>query len=299
MTGAPVRATAIAAFLGRTLAGPDVPITKPAPLSAAAPGSLLFATKFDAATAAALNAVAGTVVIAHADFDGQLRGTHMLSPTPRLDFARAAQEFFPPPRAQGVARTAIVATSARLGQGTVVGHFTVIGEGVTVGDGSEIRHHCIIGDGTIIGRNCLIKSHTVIGEEGFGFEFEDDGTPVRLPHYGRVVIGDAVEVGALNVIARATLGETRLADRVKTDDHVFIGHNVTIGENTIITAAAEIGGCVIGRNVWIGPQSSIIEKVEIGDGALIGIGSVVIRSVEPNAVVAGNPARFLRKRFER
>jgi len=293
-------AAAVAKFLGLPLHGPDVVVNTPRPLDQPHPGALLFASRFDEAIADALNAVPGICVIGHPDFADRLRVAFVPSPAPRLDFARAAQRFFPPPRREGIAATAIVAPSARRGPGVTIGEYSVVGDGVEIGEGTELRHHVVLHEGTRVGCRCLIKSHTVIGEEGFGFEFEEDGTPVRIPHYGHVVIGDDVEIGAMNVIARATLGETRLADHVKTDDHVFIAHNVTVGENSVIIAGAEISGSVrIGRNVWIAPQACILNQLEIGDEALVGLGAVVTKSVPPNVIVAGNPAVVRRPRFER
>ena len=294
-----VSGSQIAAFLGKSLVGKDFEVTGAAPLSKPEPNGLVFAAKYDPAAVEMLNATRDVLVLAAPEYEGRLTTPHIITARARLDFAKVLQEFFAPRRASGIARTAVVAPSAVLGGDISIGHFSIIGEKVQIGDNTEIRHHVILGDNCIIGKNCLIKSHTVIGEEGFGFAFEDDGTPVRIPHLGHVVIGDEVEIGALNVVARATLAETAIGDHVKTDDHVFIGHNAVVGENTIITAAVEVGGSVIGRNVWIGPQACIIEKIEIGDEALIGLGAVVTKSVEPNVVVVGNPARVLRKRFSR
>lgn len=58
------------------------------------------------------------------------------------------------------------------------------------------------------------------------------------------------------------------------------------------------GDTVIGNDVWIGQNVTIMPGVHIGDGAIIGLGSLVSRDVEPYTVVAGNPARFIRKRFD-
>ncbi len=58
------------------------------------------------------------------------------------------------------------------------------------------------------------------------------------------------------------------------------------------------GDTVIGNDVWIGQNSTILPGVHIGDGAIIGLNSVVGKDVEPYSIVVGNPARFIRKRFD-
>ena len=55
---------------------------------------------------------------------------------------------------------------------------------------------------------------------------------------------------------------------------------------------------IIGNDVWIGDRALIKEGVVIGDGAVIGMGSVVTKNVPPYEIWAGNPARFIRKRFD-
>ena len=58
------------------------------------------------------------------------------------------------------------------------------------------------------------------------------------------------------------------------------------------------GDTVIGNDVWIGQNAVILPGVHIGDGAIIGANSVVGSNVEPYTIVAGNPARAIRKRFD-
>ena len=134
-----------------------------------------------------------------------------------------------------------------------------------------------------------------IGTQGFGFERDEHGVPVRIPHLGEVRLGLDVEIGACTVIARGTIGDTIIGDHVKLDDHVFVAHNVEIGESTLVVAGAVICGSVkIGKRCWIGANSTIKEHVKIGDDAFVGMGAVVLDDVAENAVVVGNPARFLR-----
>jgi acetyltransferase-like isoleucine patch superfamily enzyme len=62
--------------------------------------------------------------------------------------------------------------------------------------------------------------------------------------------------------------------------------------------ATSKGDVVIGNDVWLGYGSMIMSGVGIGDGAVIAAGAVVTRDVEPYSIVAGNPARLIKKRFD-
>jgi len=58
------------------------------------------------------------------------------------------------------------------------------------------------------------------------------------------------------------------------------------------------GDTVVGNDVWIGQNATILPGIHIGDGAIIGASSVVGSDVEPYSIVVGNPARFIKKRFD-
>ncbi len=57
------------------------------------------------------------------------------------------------------------------------------------------------------------------------------------------------------------------------------------------------GDTIVGNDVWIGQNATILPGVHIGDGAIIGLNSVVTKDIEPYTIVAGNPAKVIRKRF--
>jgi UDP-3-O-[3-hydroxymyristoyl] glucosamine N-acyltransferase len=155
----------------------------------------------------------------------------------------------------------------------------------------------VIADDVKIGRHCLIRSNSVIGEEGFGFEYEEDGTPIRIPHLGSVEIGDFVEIGNFTAIARGTLKNTIIHSHVKIDNLVHIAHNCIIGEKSMVIACAEVSGSsIVGKKCWLGAGCSTMQKIKIGDNCLIGIGAVVLKDVLPGAVMAGNPAKLIRMR---
>lgn len=146
----------------------------------------------------------------------------------------------------------------------------------------------------IQGKNCRIKPGVILGEEGFGFERDEQGRPLRFPHFGRVVLGDEVEVGANTVVSRGALSDTTIGAYTKIDDLVYIAHNCQIGERVMIAGGAKLcGGVTVGKDAWIGAGACIKQNIQIGAGAVIGMGAVVISDVPAFATVAGNPARIL------
>lgn len=177
-----------------------------------------------------------------------------------------------------------VAESARIHANVVIGKNCVISDGVTIHKSTQI------------GDNVRIKANSVIGGEGFGYAVRRGFSPLRIPHLGGVIIGDNVHIGSCNTIDRGTFGNTLISRDVKIDNGVQVAHNVTIGERTIVTAHVEFSGSVtVGNDCWIAPNASIREKITIGDNVLVGIGSVVVKNIESNLVVAGVPARTIRK----
>jgi UDP-3-O-[3-hydroxymyristoyl] glucosamine N-acyltransferase len=207
---------------------------------------------------------------------------------PRLVFAKVVNAFFIDKTKSEIHKTALIGDGCNIDSSVSIGPNCVVGNNVIIGKNTVFKNNIVIYDNTTIGNNCYIKSGAVIGEDGFGFDFEDDGQPIRIPHLGRVSIGDNVEIGSNTVIVRGTLDSTVIENNVKIDDMVFMAHNCHIRENTVIIAFAEISGSVsIGKNCWIGPNCSIIQKVCIGDNVTVGIGSVITSDIENNKKIMG------------
>lgn len=291
-----IRALEIAKFLGKEIVGSDRDILIPCSVDNCIDGGLIFIKRYDENVLSKLSKWQELTAIVTEDYYGKLSCTYIISENPRLDFARVLQEFFVSSTSSSIADTAQIGSSVSIGINVSIGVYSIIGNNVIIGDGTEIRHHVVIGDNTVIGNNCLIKSNTVIGEEGFGFERDEKGVPIRIPHLGKVIIGDNVEIGALNTVMRGTIDDTFIEDNVKTDDHVHIGHNVQVGKGCLITACAEISGSArIGDKTWLGPNSSIMNGISIGRNCFIGLGTVVTKSLPDNVVAAGCPARVIRR----
>ncbi len=295
MTSRSLLSGELAKILGGELVGEDVVVERPCTLDNPQPHGVGFIKVVDAAVVERLRAHPKSVFLVSEK--GQLSGPHIVVANPRAAFARVLQEYFVPRPVPGIASTASIAPDAVIGRDVVIGEFCVIGPGARIGDGTELRHHVVIGPRVQVGSRCLIKSNTVIGEEGFGIDRDEQGNNVRIPHLGSVIIGNEVELGALNTVCSGTIDPTVVGNFVKTDDHVHIAHNCRIGDNCIITACAELSGSVtLGRDVWLGPNCSIMNGVTIGERTFVGLGSVVLKNCEPNGVYAGVPAERKRDR---
>ena len=286
----------ITAFLGTTSSGSAGTVDRVAPLNDPTDGALTFAVDGHSDL---LPLWAGhfAIVIAPHNAPVPISCTHIVSSNPRGDYARIVRHFFAPERDIGISDSSSIHPSVQIDRDVFIGNNVVIESGVVIGSGVSIGHNTTILENVVIGSGVSIGHNTVIGSIGFGLEQDENGDWIRIPHLGTVVIEDGVEVGSSSVIARGTIKETRICRNCKIDDNVFIAHNVHIGTNSVVIANAEISGSVeIGKDCWIGPAVTVLEKITIHDGAMIGIGSVVIRDVPPNTVVVGNPGKVLRDR---
>jgi UDP-3-O-[3-hydroxymyristoyl] glucosamine N-acyltransferase len=235
---------------------------------------------------------------------------------PKLAFTKAAALLLErAPIAVGIHPTAVVAPLARVAPSASIGPYAVISEDAHIGAGTQIGAHSVIGAGCWIGENCRIHprvtlyhhvrighrveihSGAVIGADGFGYAF-GEGKYWKFPQTGIVEIGDDVEIGANTTIDRGSLDDTRIAEGVKLDNLVHIGHNCQIGAHTVVAAQAGFSGsCVVGRSVVVGGQAGFGERCELEDGAVIGGQSGVLggKTIHGGQTVWGTPARSLAK----
>ena len=293
-----MNAQKIAEFLGLELRGDgDLQVTGFAGIEDCSPGAVVFANKFREDFVFLLNACPGVLAIVTGEYAGKLLCPYIVSSNPRLDYIRVLARFFEPVCDCGsVHPTAVVEDGAVVDPSAVVGPFCFISAGCVIGARTVLHSSVSVCSGSVIGSDCDIKSGVVIGQSGFGFERDENLKPVHFPHFGKVVIGDRVYVGANTAIDRGTLGDTVIEDDVKIDNLVHIAHNCHIGSGAFVIAGTALGGGTrVGKNAWLAPNVSVKEKTVIGDGATVGLGSVVIRDVEAGSVVAGNPAKKLEK----
>jgi UDP-3-O-[3-hydroxymyristoyl] glucosamine N-acyltransferase len=232
----------------------------------------------------------------------------------KVAFAKAAALLREPSiLATGLHPTAVIAPLAKIALNAGIGPYAVIGEDAHIGEYTQIGAHCVVGAGSWIGDNCRIHPRVtlyantrignrveihagaVLGADGFGYAF-GDGRHWKFPQMGIVEVADDVEIGANATIDRGSLDDTRIAEGVKLDNLVHVGHNVQIGAHTVIAAQTGISGSsVLGHHVVVGGQVGIADHCTLEDQSVAGAqaGIPTGKTIRSGQVVWGTPARPL------
>lgn len=217
--------------------------------------------------------------------------------------------FAAPARVAGIDATVRIGRGATLGAEVSIAPYVVIGEGARIGDRVRLDAHVVVGDGVEIGADSHLFPHvtvypgTTIGErvvahsgvrlggDGFGFVFAE-GAHQKIPHVGRCVIEDDVEIGANTTIDRGSIDDTVIGAGTKIDNLVMIAHNVRVGRLCLIVAQAGIAGSTrLGDGCVVGGQVGVQGHTQIGDGARLGAQAGVLGDVPAGETWSGYPAR--------
>ncbi len=298
----------LAAALGCELKGAgDLDITGVAGMERAGPTELTFLAnpKYGHKVK---HSRAGAILVSKPLEDGS--AAQLLSSNPYVDFARALELFYQPPKpSPGIHPMAAIAATAKIGENASIGAFAVVGEHVVIGRNAVLRPHVVIYEGAHIGDDFLAHSHAVvrefcrighrvilqngavIGGDGFGFAKRADGTHYKIVQSGVTVIEDDVEIQTLTSVDRATVGETRVRRGAKIDSLVQVGHACEVGEDNIICAQTGLAGSsVLKKNVLLAGQVGISGHLTIHDNAVIYAQSGIGGDVAAGAVMSGSPA---------
>lgn len=263
-------------------------------------GTIVFIGRLDLAAEARARNLAGCLVIspfeAWADF---LAAGNLLvrARNPKYAYAAIAGALYPLAAWRGALVREIgpgswSAQDARIGENTIVEPGVTVGQGARIGKGCILMHGCSIGPRVEIGDGSMIREKAVVGDLGFGFAFEGNRPPLRIPQLGGVRIGREVEIGAFATIGAGTMSPTIIEDHVKISDHAHIAHNCRIGARTIVTCGVMVSGSsIIGQGCWLAPGAILRNGIELGADVTVGMGAIVVADVAAGLTVMGFPAK--------
>lgn len=232
----------------------------------------------------------------------------LVSDSPYFDFARAGFIFAKPQgEGQGISPQAYVDESATLGPDCVVYPFAFIGPRVQLGAGCKvfpgayIGEECILGDNctvypnavlmrdVVVGDDCIFHPGSVVGTDGFGF-IRLEGGIQDIPQTGTVFLGDNVVIGANSCVDKAHIGTTRIDNHSKLDNLVQVGHNVHIGEESLLISQVGVAGSTkVGKRATFAGQVGVAGHLKIGDDVTIGAQAGVAANIENGAIGGGSP----------
>lgn len=210
---------------------------------------------------------------------------------------------------KGISRKAHVNWKAKIGKHVYIGDFVSIGANAEIGDGckiypnvtiypfAKIGKNCTIHAGAIVlndcevGDNCILQPGSVVGGDGFGFAPLEDGSYMKIPQTGNVVLKDNVEIGTNATIDRATMGSTIIEHGTKIDNLIQIGHNCVIGSDCVIAGQSGVAGSTkMGNNCMIGGQTGIAGHLHIGNGVHVAAKTGIVSNLPDNAQHMGAPS---------
>lgn len=208
----------------------------------------------------------------------------------------------------GIAHTAVIHSSARLGPQAFVGPSACIGEDVVIGARCQIHAGVVIGAGCQIGDDVvlypnvvvypdcrlddrvIVHANAVIGADGFGYRFTQ-GRFEKIPQYGTVHLHSDVEIGACTTIDRGAIGATVIGAGTKLDNLVQIAHNCEIGRHNVFAAQVGLAGsCSSGDYVRLGGQVGCKDHLRFNTGCSIGAKSGLHKDVPAGETWIGYPA---------
>jgi UDP-3-O-[3-hydroxymyristoyl] glucosamine N-acyltransferase len=187
----------------------------------------------------------------------------------------------------------MISDSSKTGRNTVIMPNAYVGNHVTIGNNCIIHPGVTILDHCIIGNDVVIQAGTVIGSDAFYYN-KKTNRPVhyrKMTSCGRVILEDAVEIGANCTIDRGVSHDTVIGAGTKFDNLVHIGHDTVIGKNCLFAAGVVVGGCTTikdGVTVW--GQVAINKTLTIGENAVLLGKTGVVSDIEGNKTYWGTPA---------
>ena len=292
---------------GEVVGDANLQLTGFAGATTAKPGDLTFAENSEY-LAKAEESAASAILVSGAMTSA--KKTLIRVPNARVGFAKVLPLFFPSPKfAPGIHPTAVIAPSAQIDPTAFVGPLCTVGERTQIGarsallSGVHVGPDCRIGEDvrlhpnvtiyarSVLGHRVILHGGAVIGADGFGY-VQDEGQHLKVPQIGNVIIQDDVEIGANSTVDRAALGTTVIGKGTKIDNLVQVGHNVVIGEHSILVAQVGVAGSTkVGHHAVLGGQSGLSGHITLGNNVSVGGQSGVMTDIPDGEKWFGSPAR--------
>ena len=325
-----------AALEAKAFGAVDIEITGASEPATAGPADLALAMSEKYAPGLAEGQAQAAIVWDGADWSALGLRAAIVVPRPRYAMSGLTRLMDPGPEiAPGIHPSAIVDETADIGPGAAIGPFVVIGPRARVGANARIASHASIAEDARIGDDALIlqgvrlgarvqigdrficQPGAVIGADGFSFVTPEKsrveearkslGTDTqavnaswtRIHSLGTVEIGDDVEIGANTTIDRGTIRATRIGNRTKLDNLVHVGHNVEVGEDTLLCGQVGIAGSTrIGNRVVMAGQCGVNDNIFVGDDVVAGGATKIFTNVPAGRVMLGYPAMKMEQYLE-
>lgn len=185
---------------------------------------------------------------------------------------------------------AMIGPDVSIGEGTIIGANTTLEGGINIGKRCFIKSNVFIGHSVEIGDDCRIEPHTAIGTDGFGYGSDSNGQHFAKPHFGKVILGDRVEIGCSVHVDRGTFEDTVIGEGTKVDNHCHFAHNTTIGKNCLITAGFIVAGSSsFGDNCIFAGRVSANGHITVCDNVTMGPVSVISKNITEPGMYGGFP----------
>ena len=299
-----------AAVGGRLVGNPAARVTGIAPLDRAEPAHLSFLASERYAAAFATSRAGVVLVSAALEHAAGAAEARVVVDRPHDALLSLIPRFHRPPRrTSGVHPTAQIGRGVELGDDVAIGPFVVLGDGAVIGDRVTIESHCHVGagvriaddahlypsvvayPGTTIGRRVILHAGVRLGSDGFGYVFRE-GRHEKIPHVGRCIVEDDVEIGANTTVDRGSIDDTVIGAGTKIDNLVQVAHNVRIGRLCLIMSQVGIAGSVrVEDGCILAGQVGISGHHTIGKGATLAAQAGVFGDIPAGETWSGYPAR--------
>lgn len=191
---------------------------------------------------------------------------------------------------------AVLGRNVQLGAAAVLMANVVVESDAVIGEGAILHPGCVVGYGCSIGARVILKAGCVIGSEGFGFAQDASRRNYRIPHTGTVIVGDDSVIGANTNIDRGTYGATVVGRGVVIDAMCHLGHNVEIGDDSILCAHTGLSGSTrFGKRVIASGQTGTLDHVEVPDDTVLLHRAGLNNSIKTPGMYAGGPVQPLQQ----